>query len=174
MSDILLFIFGCAIDSGRRGWLLAGVPFPNDFLELFIDESSIMLSSSWVGGRREALRLGFFRRGHRLLIATWDDLQRFHTLLQFRYISNLNLVVFIIEVAEDVVEDEIAVGLRRKDEGLHELAGRHAAGGHGTNHLNDDVVTGVLRVNVCNADFAVGEGNLLDAVVDSLIKRVSE
>lgn len=80
----------------------------------------------------------------------------------------LLILRLLSEVAEDVVEDEVAVGLLGEDESLREALVRLALVRDLTDDLDDDVGVGTLRIDVRNADLGVMEVEILDAVVDSL------
>ena len=80
----------------------------------------------------------------------------------------LLLLRLLSKVAEDVIEDEVAVGLLGEDEGLDEALVRLALVGNLTNDLDDDVGIGALGVDVGDADLGVLEVELLDALVDGL------
>ncbi len=87
----------------------------------------------------------------------------------------LILLRLVGKVTEDVVEDEVAVGLLGEDEGLDEALVGLALVGDLTNDLDDDVGIGALRIDVGDADLGVLELELLDALVDGLdvCQRVS-
>ena len=76
--------------------------------------------------------------------------------------------LFLSDVAEDVVENKVSVGLASEDEGLGELAVGQRLVRDFTDDLDDDVLVGGLRVDVGDADLAVLEVELFDAVVDGL------
>jgi hypothetical protein len=78
------------------------------------------------------------------------------------------LLGLLIDVAEDVVEDEVSGGLLSKDESLDELLqlGRLVRGL--ANDLDDDGLVRALGVDVRNADFAVLEVERLDTLLDGL------
>ena len=82
----------------------------------------------------------------------------------------LLLLVFIENVAEDVVEDEVAGLLRGEDEGLGELAVRGGLVRNLAKDLKQDVVAGVLSVDVGDANLGVLVLELLDAFTDGLAK----
>jgi hypothetical protein len=75
---------------------------------------------------------------------------------------------FVGKVAEDVVEDEVAVGLLGENKSLNEALVGLALVGDLTNDLDDDVGIGALGVDVGDADLGVLEVELLDALVDGL------
>jgi len=52
------------------------------------------------------------------------------------------IILRILEKAEDVVEDEVAIGLLREEKCLNELPPRLATVGHFTDHLNDNTTIG--------------------------------
>lgn len=78
------------------------------------------------------------------------------------------LFLLLLDVPEDVVQDEVAIGLSSKDEGLGELAVRLVLVRDLADDLDDNVGIGSLRVDVGDADLAVLEIQLLYAVVDGL------
>lgn len=80
----------------------------------------------------------------------------------------LLLLGLLGKVAEDVVENEVSVGLLGENEGLNEALVRLTLVGDLTNDLDDDVGVGALGVDVGDADFGVLELELLDALVDGL------
>jgi hypothetical protein len=70
----------------------------------------------------------------------------------------LELLVFLGlfgQVAEDVIKDEVAVGLLSKDKGLGESLMGLALVGNLANDLDDDVGIGALRVDVGDANLGV-------------------
>lgn len=79
-----------------------------------------------------------------------------------------NLIFFLNQVTEDIVQNVVAVGLLGQDEGLDELARRLRLVGDLTDDGDQDVVEGSLGVNVQDANLALLEVKLLDLVVDSL------
>ena len=79
----------------------------------------------------------------------------------------------LLEEAEDVVEDVVAVGLLGEEEGLHELAPGLAAVGHLADDLDDDAaVGGGLGVDGVDEDLAVFEADGGDLVVYFLGREV--
>ena len=80
----------------------------------------------------------------------------------------LLLLRLLSKVAEDVIEDEVAVGLLGKDKGLDKALVRLALVGDFTNYLDHDVGIGALRIDVGNANLGVLEIQLLDTFVDCL------
>lgn len=83
----------------------------------------------------------------------------------------LNLLLLfslLSEVPEDVIEDEVAIGLLSKDKGLDESLVRLAFVGDLANDLDDDVRVGALRIDVGDPDLGVLEVELFDSVVDRL------
>lgn len=74
----------------------------------------------------------------------------------------------VVDISQDVVDDEVAGGLRREDKGLDELLGLSGLDGALTNDLDDDVVERGLGIDVCDADFAVLEVEALNSLLDSL------
>jgi hypothetical protein len=81
----------------------------------------------------------------------------------------LVLLRLLGEVAEDVVEHKVAVGLLGEDEGLGETLVRLALVGDLADDLDDNVGVGALGVDVGDADLGVFELVLLDALVDGLV-----
>lgn len=80
----------------------------------------------------------------------------------------MRLILLFDDVAEDVVENEVAVGLGCEDESLGELAVRLRLVGDLADDLDDDVGVGGLRVDVGDADLALVEVELFYPVVDGL------
>jgi len=72
------------------------------------------------------------------------------------------------DVAEDVVEDKVTVGLTGEDEGLGKLLVWLGLVRDLTNDLNDDVGVGGLRVDIGDANLAISEVEVLDVLIDSL------
>ncbi|TDZ18404.1 hypothetical protein Cob_v008630 [Colletotrichum orbiculare MAFF 240422] len=85
---------------------------------------------------------------------------------------NNSFLLIIADVSQDIVHHEVAGGLRSKDEGLNELLGLSRLDGALADDLNDDVVEGGLRVDVCDADLAVLEVERLDPLLDVLRAEV--
>lgn len=85
----------------------------------------------------------------------------------------LFLLRLLGEVSEDIVEDEVAIGLLSKNEGLRKALVRLALVGDLANDLDNDVGIGALGIDIGNADFGVVEVKVLDAVVDSLPQMIS-
>lgn len=83
-------------------------------------------------------------------------------LLLFRLLS---------EIAEDVVQNKVTVGLLGEDKSLDKSLVGLALVGDLSNDLDDDVGVGALGVDVGDADFSVLELKLLDALVDGLSCR---
>jgi hypothetical protein len=81
----------------------------------------------------------------------------------------LVLLGILSKEAEDVIEDEVAIGLLGEDEGLRKASVRQALVGDFANDLDDDIGVGALRVDVGDADFGVLEVQLLDAILDGLV-----
>lgn len=68
----------------------------------------------------------------------------------------LSLAVLFLDVAEDVVKDEVAVGLRGEEEGLSEFAPFSTSIGEFAQDLNDDAAFGAgLTVDVGDVDLAI-------------------
>jgi hypothetical protein len=80
----------------------------------------------------------------------------------------LLLLRLVGQVAEDIIEDKVAVGLLCENESLHKPLVRLALVGDLTNDLDDNVGIGALRVDVGNADLGIVEVEVLDPFVDSL------
>lgn len=81
----------------------------------------------------------------------------------------LLLLWLLSKVAEDIIENEVAVGLLGEDEGLGETPVGLALVGDLTNDLDDDVRLGALSVNVGDANLGVLEVEKLDALTDGLL-----
>lgn len=87
--------------------------------------------------------------------------------------SVLDFLLFLLNnVSEDIVQYEVAVCLRGKDESLGEFAVGLRLVGDLSDDLDDDVGVRSLRIDVSDADLAVLEAKLLYPVIDGL--RVSE
>lgn len=84
--------------------------------------------------------------------------------------SSLNnlFLGLLIDVAEDIVEDEVSGWLLGEDEGLDELLQLGRLVGGLANDLDDDGLIGTLGVDVRDADLAVLELKRLDALLDGL------
>lgn len=78
------------------------------------------------------------------------------------------LLSLLVDVAEDIIENEISSGLLSKDEGLDELFEFGGFVGCFTDYLNNDIIEGALRVNVRDSDLAVLEIEFPDSLLDSL------
>jgi hypothetical protein len=144
------FSFRCL----RRGLLLDGL------LELLVDLDEVLLA---LGYLLLALLLCLSRRisgGRSGLDHAAGDLS-----LLLRSLLILGLVG---EIAEDVVQNKVTVGLLGKNKGLHEPLVRLALVGDLTDDLDDDVGVGALRVDVGNADLGVVEVEVLDALINGL------
>jgi hypothetical protein len=85
----------------------------------------------------------------------------------------LILLNLLDEVAEDVVENVVAIGLLSQNESLGELARGLGLVGDLANDGDEDVVEGGLGVDVQNANLAVLEVKGLDLIIDSLRRRNS-
>lgn len=83
------------------------------------------------------------------------------------------LVILLVDVSQDVVQDEVARGLGRKNKGLDKLLGFTPFVGSLTNDLDNDIVERRLGVDVGYADFAVLEVELLDSFLDDLKANMS-
>lgn len=81
----------------------------------------------------------------------------------------LGLVLLLDDVAENVVQDEIAVGLSGENESLGELLVGGRLVGNLADNLDDNVVIRGLRIDIGDANLALGEVKFLDALVDGLI-----
>jgi hypothetical protein len=88
-------------------------------------------------------------------------------------LSCLGLILLLDDVAEDVVQDKVAVGLGGENESLGELLVRGRLVGDLANDLDDNVVIRGLGIDVGDADLALGEVELLDALVDGLFARLA-
>jgi len=114
-----------------------------------------------VVGARQALRLRLSSSRCGLLVTTSDCGRVLYFIVD-------QFFLFLSDVAEDVVENKVSVGLASEDEGLGELAVGQRLVRDFTDDLDDDVLVGGLRVDVGDADLAVLEVELFDAVVDGL------
>ena len=82
------------------------------------------------------------------------------------FLLNVNL---LLEIAEDIVEDKVAVWLFGKEEGLGEFAPCPIVIGHFADNEDDDTaVGGRLGIDVVNVDLALVVADSGDAVVDFL------
>lgn len=83
-----------------------------------------------------------------------------------------DVILLFNNVAEDVVKDKVTVGLTSKDKGLGEFFVGSRLVRDLANDLDDNVVVRGLGIDVGDADLAVLEVKLLDAVVDCLERPV--
>jgi hypothetical protein len=83
-----------------------------------------------------------------------------------------DLLLFINHVTEDVVENIVTIGLLSENKGLHELAGGLGLVGDLANNGDQDVVERGLRVDVQDAHLALLEVQLLNLIVDSLVRGI--
>ena len=81
---------------------------------------------------------------------------------------NLLIISLLIDVSEDVIKNKVSGWLFGKDEGLAEFLELGGLVGGFANDLDDDVVERSLGVDIGNADFAVLEIKLANALLDSL------
>lgn len=131
-----------------------------DLLELVVNLSNLLLiGNSLMGGNLDSRLLS--TRG-RLLVASGGSSGILGNLLLGKFFF------LLFDVPEDVVQDEVAIGLSSKDEGLGELAVRLVLVRDLADDLDDNVGIGSLGVDVGDADLAVLEIQLLYAVVDGL------
>lgn len=80
------------------------------------------------------------------------------------------LIVLFLQVSEDIVEDEISIGLFGEEESLGEFPPRLVVVGHFANGLNNDAIVGRgLSVDRVDVDFAVLEANGQDLLVDLVL-----
>jgi hypothetical protein len=80
----------------------------------------------------------------------------------------LLLFGLVCKIAEDIVQDEVAVGLLGKNKGLCETLMGLALVGDFADDLDNDVGVGALGIDVGDADFGVLVVEVLDALVDGL------
>lgn len=143
---------GCTVGGGSGGLLsrlvLGGLQLLVDLVQILLGFGSLV---SLLGCRGSGSRLLDIGSGSRSIV-----------------LGLLLILRLLSEVAEDVVEDEVAVGLLGEDESLREALVRLALVRDLTDDLDDDVGVGTLRIDVRNADLGVMEVEILDAVVDSL------
>jgi hypothetical protein len=78
----------------------------------------------------------------------------------------LGLIFFLNQVTEDVIEHKVAIGLSCEHERLSELAVRLTTVAELTDDLDDNVGVGSLRIDVGDADFAIGQVELSNLVID--------
>jgi len=79
------------------------------------------------------------------------------------------LLTFLLNVSEDVVENEVSGWLFSQDESLTKLLELSRFVGCFTDNLDDDAILGSLRIDIRNADFAVLEIKVTDALLNSLV-----
>jgi hypothetical protein len=79
------------------------------------------------------------------------------------------LLVFLLNVSEDIVENEVSGWLFGQDEGLTKLLELGGFVGCFTDDLNDDAILGSLRIDIRNADLAILEIKVADTLLNSLI-----
>lgn len=185
LSDLLLGsrfgFFGSLLDSRRdllslRGLDLLGHLFDGgswsdlcsrllmcDLLELVVDLAQVLLAGCDLVALVKRRVLWDSGRG-RLL----------HAVGRRGIVLELFLLLWLLsEVAEDVVEHKVAVGLLGEDECLGETLVGLALVGDLADDLDDDVGIGALGVDVGDADLGVLELEALDALVDSLLQSAS-
>ena len=90
-------------------------------------------------------------------------------------LGNLRLLLFallnglLLQEAEDVIEDKVAVGLLGEEKRLHEFPPSFALVRHLTDDLNDDTaICRRLSVDRVNEDLAILEADGSDLVVNLL------
>lgn len=86
--------------------------------------------------------------------------------------NTLILLNLLDEIAEDVIENVVAIGLLGQNESLGELARGLGLVGDLANDGDEDVVEGGLGVDVQDANLAVLEVKGLDLVIDSLRREI--
>lgn len=93
--------------------------------------------------------------------------------LRLRFLSKgigIFSLAFLIDIAEDVVQNKVAGGLLSKNEGLNELLGLLTSAVRDlANNLDNNVLERCLRVYVGDANLAVLVFELLDTLLDSLV-----
>jgi hypothetical protein len=82
-----------------------------------------------------------------------------------------SLLLSLVHISKDVVEQEVSGGLLSEHKSLDKLLRLARLVADLTNDLDDDVVVRSLGVDIGNADFAVVEVKLLDALRDGLVKN---
>jgi hypothetical protein len=132
-------------------------------LELVVDLAQVLLAGCDLAAlvKRRVLRN---RSRGRLLYAIGRGRVILELFLLLRLLS---------EVAEDVVEHKVTVGLLGEDKGLGETLVGLALVGDLADDLDDDVGIRALGVDVGDADLGVLELEALDALVDSLLRSAS-
>ena len=80
----------------------------------------------------------------------------------------ISLVGLVLDVAENVIEDKVSVGLAGKDEGLNEFTMWLRVVGKLADDLDDNVGVGGLRVDISDTDLGVFVFELSNALFDSL------
>ena len=84
------------------------------------------------------------------------------------------LLGLLVDVAEDVVKDEVSSWLLGEDEGLDELLQLGRLVGGLANDLDDDGLVRALGVDVRDADLAVLELKRLDTLLDRLDESATD
>jgi hypothetical protein len=85
----------------------------------------------------------------------------------------LLLFGLVCKIAEDIVQNEVAIGLLGENEGLRETLVGLALVGDFADDLDNDVRVGALGIDVGDADFGVLVVEILDALVDGLFWSAS-
>jgi hypothetical protein len=78
------------------------------------------------------------------------------------------LLALLLNVPEDVVQNEVTGWLFSQDESLTKFLKLGGFVGCFTDDLNDDAILGSLRIDIRNADLAVLEIEVADALLNSL------
>ena len=158
LSDLSGLGLGGAVgdSSGDSGLLLLGLLGNDLLLDLLVNLGGILLDSNRILRAGQSLVLGLLNSSRGRLLDSGGLL------------GCLGLILLLDDVAEDVVQDEVAVGLSGKDESLGELLVGGRLVGNLADDLDDDVVIRGLRIDIGDANLALGKVKLLDALVDGL------
>ena len=141
-----------ALRSGRRGRLLRG--------GLCRRRLRLGLRLGLRGLRLRGLRLGLRSRLLRLFVRGLG-----------RWLRRSLISPLVLQVAENIVQHVVSVGLLGKEEGLRKLAPRSVPGRHLAQDLDHDAAScGRLRVDVRHTDLGVIKAKGLYARVDFLRK----
>ena len=92
-----------------------------------------------------------------------------HTLELFTF----DFLFVFDDVAEDIIQDKVAVRLLGQNESLRKFALRLLLGRHFANDLDDNVLPRALGIDIRDADFAVLNIQLFDALIDCLRVAIS-
>jgi len=157
LGDLSGLGLGRVLDgSGRSSGLLLGLLGDDLLLDLLVNLGGILLDGN-----------GILRAGQSLVLRLLSS-SRGRLLDSSGLLGCLSLILLLDDVTEDVVQDEVAVGLGGEDESLGELLMGGRLVGNLADDLDDNVVIRGLRIDIGDANLALGEVELLDALVDGL------